>query len=51
MQYDSLPRQQSMKSAHRIRRFRRSNDEHNGRAYLGRRSKPWKHHVTLRSAA
>ena len=51
MQYDSLPRQQSMKGAHRVRRFRRSNLEHNGRSYLGRRNRPWKHHAPLRRAA
>lgn len=47
--HDDLPRQQSMKRAHRVRRFRRGNDEHTGRAYLGRRQKPWK--TPMRSAA
>jgi hypothetical protein len=38
---DDLPQRQSMKAAHKVRRFRRGNIEHN-RAYLGRKQKPWK---------
>ena len=48
---DVLPRQQSMKRAHRVRRFRRSNEEHGARGYLGNRNKPWKINTNLRSAA
>lgn len=49
---DTLPTQQAMKRPHRIRKFRRGNDEHGGRAYLGRRTKAWKNpHYTLRSVA
>lgn len=51
MQYDNLPSTESMRHRHKVRRFRRSNAEH-GRAYLARKSKPWKNpHYTLRSAA
>lgn len=39
---DALPHRQAMKDAHKVRRFRRGNDEHNGRAYLGNKRKPWK---------
>lgn len=49
---DSLPFQQPMKRAHKVRKFRRGNDEHNGRRYLALRAKPWKNpHYTLRSVA
>lgn len=49
---DLLPQHQSMKRAHRIRRFRRGNEEHGAKGYLGRRSKPWKNpNYTLRSVA
>lgn len=49
---DTLPVRQSMKGAHRVRKFRRGNAEH-GRAYLGHKQKPWKSQVTtsVRSAA
>lgn len=36
------PLKQSMKRAHKVRRFRRGNEEHGARAYLGRRRKPWR---------
>lgn len=50
--HDDLPVRQSMKRAHRVRRFRRSNEEHGARGYLGTRRKPWKNpHYTLRSVA
>lgn len=35
------PVHQSMKRAHKIRKFRRGNAE-GGRAYLGHKQKPWK---------
>jgi hypothetical protein len=38
---DTLPLRQSMKAGHRVRKARRSNDEH-GRAYLALKQKPWK---------
>jgi hypothetical protein len=38
---DTLPVSQSMKGGHKVRRFRRGNAER-GRAYLGRKHKPWK---------
>lgn len=49
---DVLPLTESMKRAHKVRRFRRGNEEHDGRAYLARRQKPWRNpHYTLRSVA
>ena len=36
------PTRQAMCRGYRVRRFRRGNAEH-GRAYLGRKQKPWKH--------
>jgi hypothetical protein len=47
---DSLPARQSMRKAHRVRKFRRGNAEH-GRAYLGTKPKPWKQHTDMRSTA
>lgn len=38
---EHLPVHQSMRGAHRVRRFRRSNSPH-GRGYLGHKQKPWK---------
>lgn len=38
---ETLPTQEPMKRAHRVRRFRRGNAEH-GRAYLGHKQKPWR---------
>ncbi len=46
MHRDVLPHQQSMKAAHSVRRFRRGNAEH-GRAYFGRKQKPWRQQSTL----
>lgn len=48
---DNLPTQQPMKRAHKVRRFRRSNDEHGARKYLGHKQKPWANHNPTRSAA
>ncbi len=47
---ENQPSQQSMKQAHKVRRFRRGNAEH-GRAYLGHKQKPWTSHNPTRSAA
>ena len=47
---EDLPSTQSMKRAHKVRRFRRGNAEH-GRAYLGHKQKPWKTPTTVRTAA
>jgi len=46
---DSLPHQQPMKRAHKVRKFRRGNAEH-GRAYLGNKPKPWKTHAERQAA-
>jgi hypothetical protein len=49
---DDLPIHQAMKRAHRIRRFRRSNEEHShARSYLAHKQKPWKNHNPVRTAA
>ena len=45
MKVETLPTSQSMKRAHKVRRFRRGNAEH-GRMYLGNKQKPWKTHNT-----
>lgn len=42
MRYDAAVQQQSMRAGHKVRKFRRGNDPHGGRAYLGRKQKPWK---------
>lgn len=47
---NNLPSRETMKRAHKVRKFRRGNAEH-GRAYLGHKQKPWKKPSTLRSAA
>ena len=49
----TLPFHESMKAAHRVRRFRRSNFEHGAeRRWRTRTNKPWKaHSPTTRSAA
>ena len=39
---DTWVTQQSMKRAHKVRKFRRSNEEHGARAYLARKAKPWR---------
>lgn len=48
---EDLPTRQPMKAAHKVRRFRRSNEEHNARKYLGTKQKPWATHNPTRSAA
>lgn len=50
---DALPHQQPMKRAHKVRKFRRGNEEHSARKYLGSKQKPWASHnpTTVRSAA
>lgn len=40
-QHESQPHHQSMREAHKVRRFRPGNVEH-GRKYLGVKQKPWK---------
>jgi hypothetical protein len=40
-QHDSQPTRQSMREAHKVRRFRPGNIEH-GRKYLGHKQKPWR---------
>jgi hypothetical protein len=49
---DNLPSRQTMRGAHKVRRFRRGNAEH-GKAYFGHKQKPWKQHTptTAQSAA
>jgi hypothetical protein len=50
--YEDLPTRQTMKAGHKVRRFRRGNiEERGGRAYLGRKQKPWASHNPQRSAA
>ena len=47
-----LPSRQSMKRAHRTRKFRRSNFEHGPETrWVGRNTKPWKQHKPERTAA
>lgn len=49
---DSLPVHESMKRAHRVRRFRRTNHEHGlERRWKAHKPKPWKTHNPLRSEA
>lgn len=50
--HDSLPVRQSMKRAHKVRRFRRTNAEHGlERRWKTGVNKPWKTHNPVRTAA